>query len=513
MDKSIHISPRAISILMLEDSALDRDLSMARLEREGYSIDLHHAVGREDFVRYLENSVYDLILADYDVPGFNGMIALDMVRERDPQVPFIFISGVVGEEVAINSLHRGATDYVLKQRLDRLGPAVRRALNEANEHQTRLRAEATARASEERFRQLTNALTQLVWTLDADGNLNYANPAWRRVIQQDSHRWCDPRVVYPDDLAACEQAWTRAIREHTGFSLEARLRQNPTGDYHWYMIRAVTFGADTDAPRWLCTATDVQEQRTREEALRTAEKLAVTGRMAATIAHEINNPLESLTNLVFLLKQEPSLSAHGRKYVNMAEYELQRVSAITKQTLAFYRDTSTPSPIRVEDLAQDVMRLFTPRFRTKNISTEVMVESGCVIHATRGDLRQVLINLISNAIDAVPHGGSVRVRATTLSGSKPSMARVVVEDSGPGVPPENLERLFTPFFSTKGEHGTGLGLWVSKGIVEKYGGTITIGSRPQPEGANRTQVQITMPCEAIEQYKSEEIDGPTARTA
>ncbi len=512
MDKSVPISPRPVSILMLEDSLLDRDLSVARMERDGFSLDLHHAVGREDFVRLLEQRPYDVILADYDVPGFNGMLALDMVRERDPQVPFIFISGVVGEEVAINSLHRGATDYVLKQRLDRLGPAVRRALKEANEHQTRLRAEATARASEERFRQLTNALTQLVWTLDSDGNLNYANPAWRRAIQQDSLRWCDSRVVHPDDLAGCEQAWTRARRDHAGFSLEARLRQQPTGDYHWYMIRAVTFGGETESPRWVCTATDVQEQRTREEALRTAEKLAVTGRMAATIAHEINNPLESLTNLVFLLKQERSLSTNGRKYISMAEYELQRVSAISKQTLAFYRDNSTPSPIQIDELAHDVMRLFTPRFRSKGIATEITAETACVIFATRGDLRQVLINLISNAIDAVPHGGSIRVRASTLSGSKPSMSRLVVEDSGPGVPAENVDRLFTPFFSTKGEHGTGLGLWVSKGIVEKYGGSISIGSRPQPDGTNRTQVQITMPCEAIHQYAGEP-GGPTARTA
>ena len=486
-----------IVVLMVEDSLLDRDQAVARLEGSGFVLDVHHATGREEFVAVLDARRYDLVLADFDVPGFHGMEALDLVRAHDPLVPFIFVSGEVGEEVAIDSLHRGATDYVLKQRLDRLGPAVRRALREAKEHTTRLRAEAAARSSDERFRQLTNTLTQLVWTLDADGNLNYTNPAWRRVVHQDTLHWCDQRVLHPDDLPACEAAWAHARHHSEGFSLEARMRHHETGEYRWYLVRVVPLSVEGDAPAWLCTAIDVQDQRVREEALRTAEKLAVTGRMAATIAHEINNPLESLTNLVFLLKEDRTLSGGARRYVNMADYELQRVSAIAKQTLAFYRDSSTPTAIDLRDLLDDVMRLFGPRFRTKSMAIEMAIDQGSSVFATRGDLRQVLINLISNAIDAVPTSGTIRVIAHALPGSQPVQTILIVEDSGSGILPQNAAQLFTPFFSTKGEHGTGLGLWVSKGIVEKHHGSIAIQSHPQPDGSNRTQVQITLPRDPI----------------
>ena len=483
---------------MVEDSLLDRDLAVARLERSGFVLDVHHAVGREEFVGLLYARRYDLVLADYDVPGFNGMEALDLVRAHDPLVPFIFVSGVVGEEVAIDSLHRGATDYVLKQRLDRLGAAVNRAVREAGDHITRLRAEAAVRSSDERFRQLTNALTQLVWTLDAEGNLTYTNPAWRKVVHQDTLHWCDARVLHHDDLPACEAAWKQARHNQDGFSMEARMRHHETGEYRWYLVRVVPFSTEGDAPAWLCTAIDVQDQRVREEALRTAEKLAVTGRMAATIAHEINNPLESLTNLVFLLKDDRTLSASARRYVNMADYELQRVSAIAKQTLAFYRDSSTPTTIDLRSLFEDVLRLFGPRFRTKSITVEVAVDEGSAVFATKGDLRQVIINLISNAIDAVPTAGVIRVSGHPVPGSQPPETTLIVEDSGPGILTQNVAQLFTPFFSTKGEHGTGLGLWVSKGIVEKHHGSISIQSHPQPDGSSRTQAKITLPRDPVE---------------
>ncbi len=495
-----------IVVLLLEDSMLDRDLAEAQLRRSGLRAVIHHAVGRQDFTELLYAREYDLVLADYDVPGFNGLLALDMVRLHNPHLPFIFISGVVGEEVAIDSVHRGATDYVLKQRLDRLGPAVRRALRESLEHATRLRAEAAARSSEARFRQLTNALTQLIWTLDEEGTLTYANPAWHRTIRADIARWCDSQIIHEEDLKNCEAAWEKARQNQAGFSVEARMLHHSTGKYHWYLMRIEPFSTDGGAPAWLCTATDVQEQRVREEALRTAEKLAVTGRMAATIAHEINNPLESLTNLVFLLRQDQALSDSARRYINMADYELQRVSAIAKQTLAFYRDSSEPCTIALRELAEDVLRLFGPRFRAKSIATTLEMDEHCIVFATRGELRQVLVNLISNAIDAAPVGGAIRVMAQRSPGSGPARTVILVEDTGPGISEQHLEQLFTPFFSTKGEHGTGLGLWVSKGIVEKHHGSINITSHAQPDGSNRTQVRITLPCHHLAQVDEQQSD-------
>ncbi len=497
---------KATVVLMLEDSEPDAELTLLLLRRSGFALEVHLARDREEFIEELNARQYDLILSDYNIPSFDGLLALEMVRAKNPRVPFIFVSGAVGEETAIETLHRGATDYVLKDRLERLCPAVRRALIEAEEHANRLRAEEKAHESEERFRQLTNALPQMVWTLDAEGHLSYTNPAWEQAMHLATDTWCDPRLVHPEDLTACQEAWESARESRAGFSLEARLLHHLDSEYHWYLIRVQRFGQAGEDASWLGTAIDLNEQRKREDALRTAEKLAVTGRMAATIAHEINNPLESLTNLVFLLKQEGPMSETALRYLEMADYELQRVSAISKQTLAFYRDSSTRNDIDARKLIDEALRLFEPRFRSKSIQVENTAEPGVLFFASRGEIRQVFINLISNAIDAVPIGGQISIGASTVFQDVVEMAEIRIEDNGSGIKPEHLQRIFEPFFSTKGLHGTGLGLWVSRGIAEQHGGTLEIVCEPNVAGP-RTAVTLRLPRQSPAPQRGEDEAG------
>lgn len=491
---------REVRILMLEDNALDADLAMARLESAGFDVKLYRAECKDEFIDHLHARSYDLILSDYALPDFDGAAALEMAKAVCPRVPFIMVSGQMGEEIAIDTLHRGATDYVLKQRIERLAPAVTRALMEVEEHSIRLRAEARARESEDRFQQLTNALPQMVWTTDTAGNLTYANAAWKRAIPENVNHWRDPAIVHPEDVGRCNAAASIARQSRKPFSLECRFLYKTDGIYHWHLVRAVPFDSSEGVPSWLGTATDLHEQKLREEAFHNAEKLAVTGRMAASIAHEINNPLESLMNLIFLLKADERMPEGSQAYLTMAEHELERVSSIVKQTLQYYREPETVTKIDAGELFRSVVSIFAGRLRGKRLQLLTEVEAPVSFTAIAGEIRQVLINLVANAIDAVNEDGRIVLGARALVYDDLEMVALTVTDNGVGITPKQAEQLFQPFFSTKGVHGTGLGLWVSKGIVEKRGGRIQLESQ-EKDGATSTTATVLLPVESASYFQ------------
>ena len=215
------------------------------------------------------------------------------------------------------------------------------------------------------------------------------------------------------------------------------------------------------------------EDRARTEAaLVKTERLATAGRLAATIAHEINNPLEAVTNLIYLARSAPSDQAH--RYLQMVEEELSRIAHITKMTLGFYRDNSAPTPVDIAELANEVLSLYEAKLRAKKIQVRSEPAPVQQVLGSKGELRQVIANLVANAIDVLPTGGALSL-AISESGND---VRLTVRDNGPGIAAENLTRIFEPFFTTKAEHGTGLGLWVSRQIVEKHGGNIAVESTP-----------------------------------
>ena len=225
-------------------------------------------------------------------------------------------------------------------------------------------------------------------------------------------------------------------------------------------------------------ARDITQSRKTEQALRTTERLASVGRLAATVAHEINNPLEAVLNLVYLAQHSDSWT-DVRRYLATAEEELIRVSHLAKQTLGFYRDSRAAVATRLGELVSSLASVFSSRIRNKQINFRLEIRQDPEIVGVPGELRQLIANLVSNSVDAVPTGGRVRVR---VSGARENRAerrkgvRLTVADSGPGIPLEVRTRLFEPFFTTKKDVGTGLGLWVCKGIVKKHDGQIRVKS-------------------------------------
>ena len=240
---------------------------------------------------------------------------------------------------------------------------------------------------------------------------------------------------------------------------------------------------------------DITQRRQTEQALRTSERLAQAGRLSATIAHEIRNPLDTVSNLIYLLRHEKEASAASSQYLEMASDELARIAQITGQLLTFHREARAPIDVDLTDVIQSVLILHAPQVRRSHVRVEQRLHTRRPVRGYPGELRQVFSNLIGNAIDAMAHGGKlvVHVRESSLA-SDPSRkgVRVTIMDSGAGIPLGVRRNLFAPFYTTKGEKGTGLGLWVSRGIIQKHEGTIHLSSRIS-DGKSGTAFSIFLP--------------------
>ncbi len=244
-------------------------------------------------------------------------------------------------------------------------------------------------------------------------------------------------------------------------------------------------------------ARDITQRKRTERALRMSERLAAVGRLAATVAHEINNPLEALTNLIFLAKENADRS-DVRGYLQAAEEELDRISHLTRQTLGFYRETKGASSVQLGSMVGPMVTIFASRMRNKGVEIRSQIRQDPEIYAVPGEIRQLIANLLSNSIDAVGRGGRIRVRisaAQERSHRLRSGVRLTIADTGHGIPREARSKLFEPFFTTKKDVGTGLGLWVCKTIAEKHGGDIRVKSCMVP-GRTGTVFSVFLPLQA-----------------
>jgi PAS domain S-box-containing protein len=238
-------------------------------------------------------------------------------------------------------------------------------------------------------------------------------------------------------------------------------------------------------------ARDITAQVRTEEALRRNEKLVTAGRLTAAIAHEINNPLEALTNLLYLARRDPSRAG---QHLEMAEDEIQRIADLAQQTLGFVREVSDARPVNVSSTLDEVLQLYSVKLNAKKIRTTREFDDHCEVLGFAGELRQLFSNLIVNAVEAVSDGGYLRLRVghgCDWSGDRPGV-RVIFADNGSGIARKDLPRVFEPFYTTKGESGTGLGLWLSESIVRKHGGQIRVRSCTEP-GHSGTVFSVFLP--------------------
>jgi len=385
----MNIPGKELRLLNIEDSEDDSLLLRHHLARAGYRLTFERIETLEQLESALGEKTWDLVISDYVMPRFSALAALNRLKTSGVDVPFIVVSGAIGEDTAVAAMRAGACDYLMKDNLTRLVPAIERELLES------------------------------------------------------SHR---------------------------------------------------------------------RQRKQAEQALRTAERLATLGRLAAVIAHEINNPLEAVTNVLYLLRQRPDLDPESRDYIRIADEELARVARIVRQALTFNRGHSGVTSVRLSTILQNVLELYGPRVQSGNVVVEQQFECPGDIFAIEGEVRQVFSNLIVNAVDAVGQGGKVVLRispAREWGNSRRKGVRVTVADNGSGIRPEHRKELFEPFFTTKGNKGNGLGLWISREIVQRHGGSIRLHSRTAPESSG-TVFSVFLPENAFAKSHSKAV---TARAA
>jgi two-component system CheB/CheR fusion protein len=248
-------------------------------------------------------------------------------------------------------------------------------------------------------------------------------------------------------------------------------------------------------PRILLAIADITERKRALEALLASERMAATGRLAASLAHEINNPLSSVVSAVYLLRRDETLNPPIKDLVQTMEQEVGRITRITKSTLALYREAESPVEVKLGEQIESALAMLAPKLTAKKVVVDKQFRSEGTVRAFPLEIRQVLASLITNAMESLPEGGTIKMRvADGRNWRNPEQRgmRVIVADNGAGIPAVSQRKIFEPFFTTKGEKGTGLGLWVARGIVEKYRGHIRLRSSDRP-GRSGTCFSLFLP--------------------
>jgi PAS domain S-box-containing protein len=501
-----------VNILMVDDQPaklLSYEVILSQLGEN-----LIKATSAKEALNILLRNDIAVVLMDVSMPDVDGFELADLIRQhpRFQKTAIIFISGVhLTDSDKIQGYRSGAVDYISvpvipEVLLSKVGifaelhrkTRMLESLNSELEHRVEERTEEL-RKSQEQFRlrsDLIELASDAITVRDMGGSTQFWNAGaealygWSReeMLGNDMHGIL--QTVFPVSKDQVEAA----LRERG--SWQGHLTQKTKSGAEIIVSSRKTVNDEGNAV--LEVGRDITAQLRAEEALREAERLAAMGRVAGIIAHEINNPLAAITNIFYLLRNHPSLDPDAQRFAEQAEQELDRVSHITRQTLSFYRESKQPISVHLSELIDSVLALQESALQTSRIKVKKKYSASSLVRGFPVELRQVFLNLVMNASQAMPEGGvlGIRIREITDWTKEELSSSISILDTGMGIKHEDVSRLFEPFFSTKSTKGTGLGLWISKGIIQKYDGRISCRSYRHANGCI-TCFRVFLPIEKI----------------
>ncbi|MFA6310149.1 MAG: PAS domain S-box protein [Sterolibacterium sp.] len=483
--------PGELRILHLEDEAADAELTEHALRRAGMAFSLRRVDSRATFIAALQEFNPDLILADYRLPAFDGLEALAIVVERAPEVPFIFVSGAMGEELAIDTLRQGAADYVLKGRLNKLVPAVNRALLDAEERRRRRQAEASLRESEERFRNMAEVAQDGIVVIDQDARVTYWNAAAERMfgyangeIQgREMHALLAPARYHE----AYRNGWAGFRQSGAGKVIGKTIEMDALHQDGREFPVELSISAAPIQGNWNAVGIirDITERKRAEaEILRSNAELE---QFSYTISHDMRQPLRMITSYLQLIERSLAgqFDAEQGEYFHFAIDGAKRLDAMLQGLLEYSRIGrlgEPPASVASRSILDDVLRFLQPA--SAEAGAEVCIDGEWPqILASPDEMLRLLQNLIGNALKFRVAGRTPRITVTSASNGKDW--RVSIADNGIGILPDQIDRLFQVFQRLQSRvdyDGTGIGLALCRKIAEHHGGRIWAESAGTNQG-------------------------------
>jgi PAS domain S-box-containing protein len=485
--------PARLRILMAEDMASDAELIQRELRRAGLTITIRRVDTERAFRDALQDFTPDVILTDHSMPQFSAPDALRIARQERPDTPIIVVTGSLDEETAADYIKAGAADYVVKHHLERLPPAVTRALDlkRAREHEAR--AEEARRQTEERYRDLVEGVRDVIFALTPDGTIAALNPAFETITGWPRAEWLGKpfeALVHPADVPQALELFGRVLRGEPRPTNQFRVQTRDGGS------RIAEFSAsaqrrDDALVGILGIGRDVTERVQLEQQLRQAQKMEAVGRLAGGIAHDFNNILTAITGYVDLLLEDLGTTDPRRQDAQEVRKAADRAAALTRQLLAFSRQqVMQPRVLDLNGLVTELEKMLQ-RVLGEDVGLATRLDPALgAVKADAGQLEQVVMNLAVNARDAMPQGGRLTIETTNAEldaeyarehfpATPGRYVMLAVSDTGVGMTPDVHAHLFEPFFTTKEKgKGTGLGLATVYGIVKQSGGFIWVYSEP-----------------------------------
>jgi PAS domain S-box-containing protein len=484
-----------LRVLLLEDRLNDARLVVHELRQAGFEPQWERVDGEAEYVERLSQP-WDVILADYSLPQFDAIAALKLVRERGIETPFIIVSGSIGEDTAVEAMKQGATDYLLKDRLVRLGPAVKQALEQRQMHAAQLRLSAERDQLLQRLKLHIERMPLAYILLDAQLRITDWNPAAERIFgfaREEAIGMSPPfeRLVPPHAQAETASVIERVVSgELTAHAVHDNLtKAGRTITCEWF--DTLLMAADGSFSGLLCLVQDISDRRRLEEQIRQAQKMEAIGRLAGGVAHDFNNLLTVISGYTDMALDSLRQDDPTREILEEVHKAGNRAAALTRQLLAFSRkQVLMPVVLDLNDLVRELEKMLV-RLIGEDIDLAIRPAPRLwPVRVDAGQMEQVVMNLVVNARDAMPEGGKLTIETSNITlgdeyARKHAEARagdhvlLAVTDTGAGMDEATQARIFEPFFTTKGpDRGTGLGLSTVYGIVKQSGGHIAVYSEP-----------------------------------